>query len=538
MPVAQMNLGMFFQIPVVRQVMLLVGVAASVAAGFAVVLWAQTPGHVRLYEGLDGSDVAEIADALRAADIDFNLNMETGTVTVPESILHDARLELASQGLPNGAAVGMRSLAEQPTFGQSQFRETAMYQHALEGELAKTIAHLGAVRDARVHLALPRQRTFIRDRETASASVMLNLYRGRELEEGQVASIVHFVASSVPNLAIGDVTVVDQMGRLLSSGDDAWNDALTAKQFQIAERLEQNYKRRIETLLTPLLGPGRVRAEVAADMDFTFSEEMRESFDPNGAMVSEYVSENQRSGGSAVAGGIPGALTNQPPQAVDSATATATATADADQADQAPQPMDTSSSSTRNFEVDRTISHTKPQAGRIRRLSVAVLVNDAPTERAEGAAASTLSAEDIDRVTTLVKEAVGFDAERGDTVSVVHAAFKDVPEAEPAVAPPFWKQPTFFEILKITLGAGLVLALAFGVVRPMLRSLLAANGSPSRSVISGFGAASAAHAQAVAPVLPTPSFDEKVAAAKNISGHDPARVAQVVKQWVGAPPDA
>lgn len=526
-PAASMNLAMLFSIPAVRQIGLLIGVAASVAIGFAVVLWSQTPGHAQLYNGLDGEDVAQVADVLRGANIDFTLDMDSGSVAVPESRLHDARLELASQGLPRGAAVGMRSLQEQPTFGQSQFRENALYQHALEAELARTVTHLGTVRDARVHLALPRQSAFVRDRKPASASVMLSLYRGRELEDGQIASIVHLVASSVPNLTPENVTVIDQHGRLLSSGDDRWDDAVSARHYQLSARLEQDYKRRIEALLTPLLGPGRVRAEVVADMDFTVSEEMRESFDPNGALVSEHRSENRRNGGGQEAVGVPGALSNQPPEA---------GGVEAGAADpEAAEAVNASSTSTRNYEVDRTISRTRPQAGTIRRLSVAVLVDD-PGAAADAAEGSTppLSEEDIERFTSLVREAVGFDAERGDSVVVVKAAFQDMPEAEPVGAPGFWTKPVFVDAMKQILGAALVLALAFGLVRPLLKSLLANNeAAAARSMASAAGRSTpVAVGQMSGGTAALPSFDEKVSAAKKITGHDPAKVAQVVRQWV------
>ena len=287
-PVSNLNLGTFLKIPAVRQIILLFGLAGSVAAGFAIVLWAQTPEYSRLYGDLEAVDAAQITDALRAADIEFKVNMETGSVMVPDSRLHAARLELASQGLPQGASVGMASLREESTFGQSQFRENALYQHAFEAELAVTISHLGAVRDARVHLALPKQSAFIRDRKPSSASIMLNLFQNRELSADQTAAIVHLVASSVPNLLASNVTVIDQYGRLLSSGESQGTGGMPADHFALAERLERNYKTRIEELLTPLLGPGRVRAEVAADMDFTVSEETRESYDPQrSALISE-----------------------------------------------------------------------------------------------------------------------------------------------------------------------------------------------------------------------------------------------------------
>ncbi|MCH8135500.1 MAG: flagellar M-ring protein FliF [Proteobacteria bacterium] len=533
-PVSQITLGAFFKIPAVRQIMLLIGVAGSVAAGVAIVLWSQAPEYSRLYSDLDGADAAQVVEALRAAEIDFKLNADTGSVMVAKSRLHDARLELASQGLPQGTAVGMESLKEQSSFGQSQFHETAMYQHALEAELARTISYIAAVRDARVHLALPRQSAFMRDRKAASASVMLNLYRGRELESDQVASIVHLVASSVPNLLASNITLIDQQGRLLSSGERAENDAATMNQFKFAERLEQNYKRRIEDLLSPLLGPGRVRAEVVVDMDFTVTEETRESYDPGrSVLISESVSSNQRKGSGAAAQGIPGALSNQPPETGGAGSADATG------ADASTAVIDSSSSSTRNFEVDRTVSHTRPQSGTIRRLSIAVLVDDTPPSVAEDATPQSLTDADIERFTALIKEAVGFNETRGDTIVVINAPFQPIPEVAPAEPPKIWEQPIFVNSLKQILGVVLVLALAFGLVRPMLRSLLATNAATTARIAgtAGAGALMLAGAGQMSPgsaAMQLPNYDEKVAAAKNITGHDPAKVAQIVKKWVGA----
>lgn len=532
-PVTQISLGTFFRIPAVRQIILLLGVAGSVAAGFAIVLWSQTPQFSRLYGGLDGADAAEVVEALRAAEIEFKLNTDTGTVLVPDSRLHDARLELASQGLPLGTSGGMDWLKEQSTFGQSQFRENALYQHALETELARTISYIGPVRDARVHLALPKQSAFIRDRKPASASVMLNLYRGRELGSNQVASIVHLVASSVPNLLASNITLIDQQGRLLSSGEQQMNDALTNSQYQHTERLEQNYKRRIEDLLTPLLGPGRVRAEVVADLDFTIIDETRESFDPNSrALISESISSNQRVGSNSAAKGIPGALSNQPPE---------TGTAGSD--DTAPDAevtaaIDSSSSSTRNFEVDRTISHRRPQTGTIRRLSIAVLVDDSPAAGEDADAAPALADFDTEGLTSLIKEAVGFDAARGDTIVLLTAPFHRAAVASPVEEPKIWEKPGVINAVKQVLGVALVLALAFGLIRPFLKNLLATNAQVATRISGSDGSGSIMLANtgqlaAGAAGMSLPSYDEKVAAARNITGHDPAKVAQLVKKWVG-----
>ncbi len=528
-PSSQMNLAGVLRIPAVRQVISLIGVAAAVAAGFAIVLWSQTPQFTQLHGDMSAAEAAEVAEALQAADIDYKLN-SNGTVMVAESQLHEARLELASQGLPQGSAVGMEIMQEQSSFGVSQFMESARYQHALESELAQTIASLGAVREARVHLAIPKQTAFIRDSKGASASVLLQLYGGRVLESGQASAIVHLVASSVPNLLASDVTLIDQHGRLLSSGTEQAAGALAATQFKYSRRLEEDYKQRIEDLLTPLVGAGRIRAEVVADIDFTYTEETSESFDPARSVVrSEQISEDLTTGTASFAAGIPGATSNQPPEAtgVDPASI-------ATEGEEA-EPKNSSRSSTRNFEVDRTIRHTRPQSGAIRRLSVAVLIDDAPAEGDE--TQTTLTDGDVERYTALVKEAVGFDEARGDSVVVLNEAFRAVEPVEEFEPPALWERPGVIDGAKQVLGAIIVLAIAFGVVKPMLSGVVSGGSAISGEYIGagGFsGGTGAAQLAGGAAAIPGPNYDEKVAAAKNITGNDPARVAQVVKKWVAA----
>jgi flagellar M-ring protein FliF len=531
-PPSQLNIAGVLRIPAVRQVVLLFGVAAAVAAGFAIVLWSQSPGYTQLYGELGGADAAEVADALTVANIDYKLDSTSGSILVPAASLHAARMQLASQGIPASAAAGMSMLSESSSFGQSQFMENARYQHALETELGRTISSLGVVREARVHLALPKQTTFIRDRKSASASVLLRLNGGAGLESDQSSAIVNLVASSVPNLAPQNVTLIDQYGRLLSSGDEETVDAQATSEFKFARKLEAIYKSRIEEMLTPLVGAGRIRAQVVADVDFTVAEETRESFDPARAVVrSEQINEESRTGSGALAGGIPGALSNQPPEAggLDETAAESVA------ATESAKPLNSSKSSVRNYEVDRTISRIRPSASTINKLSVAVLIDDSPLD--SEAEEAPLSDADIERYTALVREAVGFDAARGDTVVVVNAAFRNVLPAEVLDdAPPFWEKPILRDVFKQVLGAALVLALLFGIVRPMLRGVMANHaGMPPGFVGQQAGLVTAAGApQAGGGMvnLPPPNYEEKVAAAKNITGTDPARVAQVVKQWV------
>jgi flagellar M-ring protein FliF len=525
-PVSNISLLGVLGIPAVRQVILLLGVAASVAAGFAVVLWSQSPGYAKLYSDRDTANVAQVAEVMRSAGYDYKIDTDAGLVMVAASQLDDARFELASTGLAQSGGSGMALLQDQSSFGVSQFMENARYQSALETELARTISSLGVVRDARVHLAIPRQSAFIRDTNTASASVLLELNGAAELDPDQATAIVNLVASSIPNLMPGNVKVVDQFAREWSASDSQEGTALATSQLRYVQRLEENYKRRIEELLTPMVGPGRVRAQVNANLDFTITEETRESFDPAQTVVrSEQVSEEEMRDTSLLAGGIPGAQSNQPPES-DDATTNVVVAANSD-------PVNRTSSTTRNYEVDRTISRTQLPSGRIQRLSVAVLIDDAPV--AEGdAEQARLTDNEVERLTALAKEAVGFDEARGDTIEVTRAAFRSLPAGLPIEEPPVWENPLVMDIAKLVFGAIVALGLGFGLIRPMFKGLLAnAGGDGSyvgggRALLASGGATIGAGQHA----LGAPSFEEKVAAAKNITNHDPARVAQIVRKWV------
>lgn len=532
LPTSQMNLAGVMRIPAIRQIVLLLGVAGAIAAGFAIVLWSRTPVYTQLYGPLEGPDAAQVAEALRGTDIEFKIDTTNGSILVPEARLYDARMQLSTQGLPQSATAGMSMLDDQSSFGVSQFMESARYQHAFEVELARTISSLGVVREARVHLALPKQSTFIRDQKSASASVLLHLSSGMALEPDKASAIVNLIASSVPNLAATNVTLIDQYGRLLSTGDGQTLEAQATTQFRYARRLEETYKGRIEQLLTPIVGAGRIRAQVDADVDFTMAEEARETFNPASTVVrSEQLNEENRPAGSSVAAGVPGALSNQPPEVAASA-----GNVDAASVVEQAQALATSRSSVRNFEVDRTISRVQQQSGTIKKLSVAVLIDDGPVEGEEQTVAMTDA--DVERYTALVKEAVGFNEARGDTVVVVNTAFRSIEPMEEVEPPAFWEKPALMDAMKQVLGAVLALALGFGVVRPMLRGVLTSSPAVSGDLVAGgSGLVAAGGGMQLAgggAALAPPKYEEKVAAAKNITGHDPARVAQVVRKWVSA----
>jgi len=541
--------------PALKPLLLLVGVAAAVAAGVGIVLWTKEPTYSLLYGNLGQQDAAQIAQALETNGIPYKLDGTTGQITVPSDRVHDARLQLAGQGLPEGDG-GFDMMAKDPGFGVSQFMEGARYQHALETELARTISNLQQVEGARVHLALPRQSAFIRDRRPPSASVFVQLKPGRRLESEQVTAIGNLVASSIPELEAEQVTIVDQKGRLLSSPQGGDEFAAREKQLEMARSMEERYTMRIEQLLAPLVGAGRVRAQVVADVELSTTEEAREQYRPESQVVRSEQTAEETSRNGAGPQGVPGALTNQPPQpgvalppgsTAAAATVAAPAAAGSTAAPGAPAaqqvtqvatapPDNTSKQSTRNYEIDRTVAYTKSPAGRLRRLTVAVLVDNLRTTDAEGKVVETpLAPEQLENMTRLVKDAVGFDAQRGDSVNVVNASFKG--ELEPEVLTPeevpLWERPLVRDIAKLVAGLIVLLSLVFVVLRPLIRGLL---DSPRQTLIPALPDNSQTPAAAIAggPAAAAPlDYDAQVAQARTLVAQDPARVAQVVKTWVG-----
>lgn len=549
-------------LPGMRQLMLLIGIAAAAAAGVSAYTWSQKPGMTPLYSNLEPKDSAEVAEALRAANIEFKLDESTGAVTVSGDKLHEARLKLAAAGLPKSSSMGFEMIQQEQGFGTSQFIEGARYQHALETELARTVSSLRSVQAARVHLALPKQSVFAGSQSAASASVLVDLAAGRSLDSTQISSIVHLVASSVPNLDANNVTVIDQYGHLLSSSGDANDPARrAATQFEQTRRLEADYVRRIEQLLMPMTGSGRVSAQVVADMDFSEVEEASESYKPDSSVVrSEQVSEDvTRGSGSGLQGGaqgIPGATSNQPAgiaqaqplnppaalaaagrAAAKPATAAATTTTEPNST----QPITENRNSTRNYEMDRTVSHVRKPGGVIKRLSVAVLVDNLPkSDGKDGTKLAPLSKDEMAKVEDLVKQAVGFDAKRGDTLSVQNAPFATEPVPEPEEIA-LWKRPEAQDIARRLLGAAIVIVLIVAVLKPAFKFLTEA--PPAEKVgamladhrlqLAAAGPAAAlANESAVESPRTVSAYDQKLAQARSAVTQDPKRVAQVIKTWV------
>ncbi|MBL8266934.1 flagellar basal-body MS-ring/collar protein FliF [Steroidobacter sp.] len=539
--------------PSLKPLVMLIGIAAAVAAGVGIVLWSKEPTYSLLYGNLGQADAAQIAQALDTNGIPYKLE-GSNTITVPADRVHDARLKLAGQGLPEGDG-GFAVMSKDPGFGVSQFMEGARYQHALETELARTITNLQAVEGARVHLALPRQSAFVRDRRKPSASVFLQMKPGRRLESEQVTAIVNLVASSIPELESQQVTVVDQQGRLLSSPDSNTEMAERTKQLEMARELEDRYTQRVQQLLAPLVGSDRVRAQVVADVEMSTTEEAREQYRPESQIVRSEQTAEESSRNGAGPQGVPGALTNQPPQpgtALPPGQSAAPAQAQAAAANgaapgAAPSPPDnTSKQATRNYEIDRTVAYTKSPAGRLKRLTVAVLVDNLRATAEDGKVTETaITPEQIENMTRLVKDAIGFNETRGDSVSVINQSFRGETKPEDIVADkiPLWEQPLMRDVAKLVIGLIGLLVLVFSVLRPLIRGLL---GTPAKAEkdqkavpvqATAVPAAAAAMAAVAGPVAnggaATLDYDGQVAAARALVTQDPARVAQVVKTWVG-----
>jgi flagellar M-ring protein FliF len=531
-------------IPGLKQIGLLAGVAAAVAAAIWLVLWSQGQNYTVLYGQLSERESGQVMDALTAAGIEYKLN-PSGAVSVPEAKVQEARIRLATQGLPQSDSMGIEMIQKESALGSSSMMETARYQSVLETELARTIVKVQGVQTARVHLALPKPTVFLRDARKATASVMLQLYPGRRLEPGQVAAIVHLVASSVPELAPSDVTLVDQAGTLLNSPDENAEQAAGTRQFAYTRKLEQTYQQRIIELLEPMIGPGRVRATVTADIDFTVTEETHENYDPQKTAVrSEQTSNEQHKGGDG-AEGIPGALSNQPPGTSGAPTIPGAATpgnpapgaAQSSAAAAAAGPSSTAQRSTRNFEVDRTLSYVKQPVGVLKRLSVGVVLDDWQKTDADGKITTApMSDTDIKRFSQLVRESIGLKEDRGDQLNVLNQAFRSSGPIGPVEGLPLWQTPWITQLAKQIVGAALVLVVAFLVLRPLMKSLTksapritaageAGDLGSDRVSISGQGGKA---------IKLAPSFEQQIAAARTLVGQDPRRAAQVVKDWVSA----
>lgn len=526
----------FASLSIPRQIGLLFGLAASVAIGLAVVLWSRDPSYVPLYSQMNARDAADVVAVLERNGIEFKMDQSHGTLMVPVDELQSARMKLAAEGLPRESGGSEEMFAGNGTFNSSQFMENARYIKALEAELARTISKFNDIKSARVHLAIPRESAFVRDTHEPSASVFIDVYSGLELKKHTIAAIINLVASSIPSLSANRVTVVDQDGQLLNEGGGQTMFSDTERFLDYRQTLEHQYSQKIQDILTPILGYGRVRAKVSADIDFTSYEQTQELFNPElSAVRSEQTMQEQRSA-TDEASGVAGSLSNLPqpnanlgqknPAANNGQPANVPQQTTSDQS----QAKDIRTQSTKNYELDKTVSHTKNQPGTIKRLSVAVLIDNRAVmnEKTKKLEKKPLSAKEIDEIKLLVSDAIGLNVKRGDSLNVINSSFVKPDPIESFPEERFWQKDSFWSIIKQFVGALFLLAIIFGVLRPMLKTL-ANNKEEAEEDTESAGELSYDGKISLKDVN---DYESQLSLLRQVVDKEPKRVAQVVKSWV------
>ncbi|HRC60434.1 flagellar basal-body MS-ring and collar protein [Candidatus Propionivibrio aalborgensis] len=537
-----------------QKILLLVSLAAIVALVVATSTWLKHADYRILFSNISERDGGAIIAALDQMNVPYKFSDSGGAVLIPGGKVHEVRLRLASQGLPKSGGVGFE-LMENQKFGISQFAEQVNYQRGLEGELSRTIQSIGAVQSARVHLAIPKPSVFVREELKPSASVLLNLYPGRMLEPSQIAGIQNLVAASVPNLAFSAVTLIDQSGAMLSQLKSKLMEVgLDPTQIRYVREIEANAIKRVDDILSPIVGQGNARVQIAADVDFSQSEQTAETHRPNTTPPDVSIRSQQTSESASAtpsAQGIPGALSNQPPvpatapltqPAVPGAGPTPPAgkplPGQLDAAGvQAPiasvaQPISTRKDSTINYEVDKTIRHTKQSVGTIKRLSAAVVINH--RKDAKGVS-KPLADPEMKQINELVKEAMGFNKERGDTVSVANAPFTAIDRDDSGI--PLWKDPDIISLVKDVFKYGAIAAivafLLFKVVIPLGKNMLE---TPPRRASKPLGEQINIVAGDDDDQTPSAAetLERKLAQARDLAQQDPKVVANIIKDWTSS----
>lgn len=545
-----------------RQIGLMFGLAASVAIGVALALWLMVDKDFKpLYSSLDRLDSTSIMEVLDSNAIDYRIDNRSGALLVSADQIHQARLSLASAGMPADRNIGFELLDEEQPLGTSQFMENARYRRSLEGELARTISSIAAVRSARVHLAIPKSTVFLRDKREPRASVFIEAFQGRTVSDEQVRAVANLVVSSVPELNLRNVTVVDQRGNLLSDFDSDPKYAEAARQIEYTRQIEADLLQRVNGLLAPIVGDQKFRAEVSIDLDFTRVEQTAEVFNPDLPAIRSEQTTSERTQLGDDSNGVPGALSNQPPL-----TGNAGARIDPVTGKALSEPTRSRVLETRNFEVDRTISYTRNAVGEVRRMTVAVAVDDlladenaSTVDEEEGEVAQTLrngklpwETADLERLTVLVQNAVGYDVTRGDKVIVVNTPFLRIePEIEAPIALKFWEQNIFWLGLKWFLGVAAFLMVIFMVLRPTLNRLTENSQKIKelegrhQAALNAVIANAEGFTETIGPdgkvtlnsqnknLLPSPEdrLEDQIEMVRSMVADDPDRVAQVIQGW-------
>lgn len=525
-------------LPLSRKLMLVAGIVGLIAISLLMTSWSRDAGYKVLFAGLSDKDGGAILAQLSQMNVPYKHAEGGSAILVPADKVHDVRLKLAQSGLPKGSTVGFE-LMDNARFGTTQFQERLNFQRGLEGELVRSITALSAVQAARVHLALPNQNGFFREQQKPSASVLLTLHNGRTLDRSQIAGIVHLVSSSVPELNPKAVSVLDHTGTLLSGPAESMNETggLDAQQLQYRSQLEANFTKRILDILEPIVGRDNLRAQVTAEVDFTQTESTSEEYKPNqgdepAAVRSAQVSDATQAG-SATPSGVPGAASNQPPTP---ATAPITGSAAPLQGAQGSGGAGSTGrrESLTNYEVDKTVRVTRASPGTVKRLNAAVVVNHRSTTDAKGKASTVpLGAEELEKLTTLVQESVGYSKERGDSVKVINVPFK---VEKPVVLDlPLWKQPEVMDLVRsFAPGAALGLLamfIVFGAIRPALKAASAVQvGSQLDAVVD-----EVTELPADVQALPAPGeveAQQRIEQMRKLAKENPAAVANIVRSWV------
>jgi len=546
-----------------QKMLLLVGVAAIIALVIGTVLWSRQPDYKILFSNLADKDGGAIIASLEQLNIPHKFSEGSGTIMVPADRVHEVRLRLASQGLPRGSSVGFEIL-DNIKIGTSQRIEEVAYQRGLEGELVRTIQSISAVQSARVHLAIPKPSVFVREEQKPTASVFLGLYPGRTLDPAQIAGIAHLVSASVPQLPASNVSIIDQNGNLLSLLKNKSTEAgLDATQIKYVHDVEDSIIKRIEEILKPVLGPDNFKVQVAADIDFASSEQTAESYRPNSDPSSTSIRSQQNSESANVnqtSGGVPGALTNQPPVPATAPLTTpatgGTPAAAAGKPGEAPpgkveaagvtsplnalgQPVSTTKNTTINYEVDKTVRYTKQAMGGVRRLSAAVVINHRKEIGKDGKpVAKALPDTELKQINDLVREAMGYTKERGDTLSIANAPFTETEKNETSL--PLWKDPETIsfarDLIKYLLIAGVIAYIFIKVIQPSIRTMFP---PPPESLpggaggLAGEGGIGALPGEEGEDHVEIDQYAAKVQKARDIAHADPKAVANIIKDWMG-----
>ena len=552
-----------------QRLRLALGVALLVVVGIVGVVMGRQAEWRVLYANLADKDGGAIVAQLSTMNVPYKYADGGGAILVPSDKVYDTRLRLASLGLPKGSVAGFEMM-ESNRFGMTQFQERLTFQRGLEGELTRSIQALSSVQSARVHLALPNQNGFFREQQKPSASVLVSLHPGNTLDRAQLAGIIHLVASSVPELTPAAVSVLDDTGKLLSAQADGSDGGVDAQQLQYVQQLEQLYRRRILDILEPVVGRNNVKAQVTAEIDFSQTESTSESHKPNqtpdsGSVRSQQVVESSNGGGGAVASGVPGATSNQPPGAASAPVNGPAQTLTAAGGVAAGAAGGTNGVSKResitNYEVDKTVRVVRGSPGLVKRLSAAVVLNHQTVTDQKGKTTTVpLSAEQIDKMTALVRETIGFNKDRGDSVNLMNAPFAT--EKQTVVEVPLWRQPEVQDMarsLAWPVGTLLLAALLLlGVVRPALKALVpgaAGAGRPGKldaleseqlaraDLLAGpdgsaaggqAGGGQAALGHASLPAVAMSPAQQRLETARKLTRDNSAAVANIVKMWMGS----